>query len=216
MKASFLHTHALAVTGILAATVLTGCHTTSLQSIWKAPDHKGGPVQKLAILAVADKGLVRGGFENRFTTALAKGGQAAFATYETLALPEIKANKDAAATRLRQAGADTILILRFVNSSTRVSEVRESRELHVPVTTGMYTDGWYDWYSVAFVDMSTVRSSTRKDVYLDTSVFDLTTGKRIWSCASDTTVKDDVDRLDLADAFVARVVAALRKDGLVR
>lgn len=216
MKSGIHQTHTLLAALLSAAALLTGCQTTSVKSTWKAPDASASPVRKVALVAVADQGLVRGGFENRFVTALAGNGQPAFATYEMIGLQDIKADKDAAAARFRAAGADSILIVRLVNSATRASEVRESRELNVPVTTGVYSDGWYDWYSVAFVDMSTVRSSTRQDVFLESRLFDLATGKRLWTCTTDTVVKDDVDRLVVVDAFVAKIVAALRKDGLVR
>jgi hypothetical protein len=82
--------------------------------------------------------------------------------------------------------------------------------------TGLHSDTWYDWYSVAFMDMSTIRASTRQNVFLETSLFNLNTGKQLWSCITDTVVKDEVDRLELADAFVAKVTALLRKDGLIR
>ncbi len=200
----------------LAAALCVGCQSTSIKTAWKAPDFKGAPVQKTAILAVADEGLVRGGFENRFANEFSKGGQAALTTYKILPLQEIKANKEAAAAQLRQAGADSILILRLRDTSTRFAEVRETRDAFVPVTTGHYVDGWHDWYTVAFTDMATVRGSTRQDVLLETGLFDLNTGKQIWSCLTDTVVKDDVDKLKLADAFVAKVASALRKDGLIR
>jgi hypothetical protein len=201
---------------IMAVGLFTGCHTTSIKSAWKSPDYKGGPVQKVALVAVADEGLVRGGFENRLAKELAKQGQAALATYQTLGLQEIKANKEAAAAKLRQAGADSILILRLVDISTQFAEVRQSREAFVPVTTGVYYNGWYDGFSVGFTDMSVIRGSTSQDVRIGVSLFDLNTGKQLWACTTDTVVKDDVDRLKLADAFVAKVVVALRKDGMVR
>jgi hypothetical protein len=216
MNTKFLQFLTLGATAATLLAVCAGCHTTSIKTTWKSPDYAGGPVQKVALVAVADRGLVRGGFENRLAGELKKTGQAALTTYETLSLEEIKANKEGTVTNLRQAGADCVMILRMVDSTTRFAEVRQSPGLFVPVTTGMYYDGWYDYYSVAYVDLSVIRGSTRQDIVMDTSLFDLKTGKRLWSCVTGTVIKDDVDKLKLADAFVAKVVAALRKDGLVR
>jgi hypothetical protein len=216
MKARPLPILTFTTVAIVVVALSTGCHTTSIKTAWKAPDYSGGPVQKVAVLAVADDGLVRGGFENRFVNELTKGGQAAFTTYKLRGLREIKANKEESAAQFRQTGADSILILRLVDTTTQFADVRQSREAFVPVVSGVNPDGWYDYYSAAFTDMSVVRGSTRQDVFLDTTLFNLSTGQRLWSCVTDTVVMDDVDRLKLADAFVAKVVAALRKDGLVR
>ncbi len=203
-------------TTAIAVMLCAGCHTTSIKTAWKSPDFASGPVQKVAVVAVADEGLVRGGLENRFFNQFAKRGQQALTTYKTLALQEIKDDKEGAAAKLRQAGADSVLILRLVDTTTRSAEVRQSREAYAPGTAGLPGDGWYNWYSAAFTDMSIIRGSTRQDVFLDTTLFDLGTGKRLWSCVTDTVLKDDVDRLKVADAFVAKVVAALRRDGIVR
>jgi hypothetical protein len=206
----------MAAFALAGALVLSGCSSTSIKTTWKSPAAPSGPVKKVAVLAVADQGLVRGGFENRFTKQLAAQGQAAFTTYETLPLTEIKTNKEGAAAILRQAGADSVLILRLVDSSTRVAETRHAGSLYAFMPSDTDTAGWYDFYSVALNDMGVIRDSVRHQVFLETSLFDLTTGKRLWSCATDTILKEDVDRLEVADAFVAKVVGALRKDGLVR
>ena len=39
--------------------------------------------------------------------------------------------------------------------------------------------------------------------------------QRLWSGITQTVLKEDVDRLTEADAFVAIVVNAMRKDGLI-
>jgi hypothetical protein len=51
---------------------------------------------------------------------------------------------------------------------------------------------------------------------LDTSLYDLKSGQRIWSCITETTILETDDKLEIADEFVAKVVAAMHKDGMVR
>jgi hypothetical protein len=216
MKVSFPPAHLLAATVVATAVLWTGCASTSVKSTWKSPDYHGGPVQKVAILAVEDRGLVRSGIENRFANQLNSQGQSAFATYEMLGLAATKANREEAATKLRQAGADSVLLVRLVDSSLRSAEVRQTHQAFVPYATGFANDGWYDCFTVAFMDMSVVRGSTRQNLYLDIGLFDLSTGKRLWNCVTDTLVREDSNRLEVVDAFVAKVVATLRKDGLVR
>lgn len=198
------------------ALCLCGCASSSIKQSWKAPAYQGGPVQKIAVVAVDERGLVRQGFENRFVRDLRGNGQEATATFELLGLPEIKADKAAAAARLGEAGATAVLVVRLVDQATYSREVQATHERWVPTVAGYAGYGWYDCYSVAFMNMGTTWGSTTQKVYLDTSLFDLKTGQRLWSALTLTTLKEDADRLAEADSLIAKVVAAMRQDGLVR
>jgi hypothetical protein len=60
------------------------------------------------------------------------------------------------------------------------------------------------------------RAEDRDYYFLETSLYDLNTGNRLWSCLSEAVVKERADRLEIADALVASVVEQMRKDGAVR
>jgi len=209
----------LALFTVSAAACLAGCAASSVEKKWKSPEHSGGPVQKVAVIAVDERGMVRKGFENRFVRDLGEQQQAAMVTYDLLALPEIKADKEAAAKAFTTGGADSVMIVRLVNSSSTSRQVEARPEAYVPVTTGFdsyYSYGWYDYYSVAFMDMGASWGTTKQYLYLDTSLYNLKSGKRIWSTITRTTLKEDSDRLVEVDRLTAKVVAAMRKDGMVR
>ena len=195
---------------------LGGCATSSVKQSWKSPSYQGGPAQKVAVLAVDERGLVRTAFENRFVRDLRGHAQEALATHELLGLTAIKADKEAAAARVRAAGAEVVLIVRLVDQTTRSRQVQATPALFVPTVTGYGDCGWYDYYTVAFTDMGVVWGSTKQDIYLESSLFDLKTGRRLWSALTLTVLRDDLDRLVEADSLVAKVVDAMRKDGLVR
>ena len=201
----------------VAALVLAGCATSSLKQSWKSPTYQGGPVKKVAVLAVVERGLLRQGFENRFVRDFRAQQQEAIFTYDLLSLPEIKADKAAAAARLRAAGADAVLVVRLVDQVSYDRQVRATSEHWVPTITGFGSNyGWYDYFDVAFMDMGTVWSSNRRKIYLDSSLHDLATGKPLWSGLTVTTLDDSTDGLVAADGLIAKIVAAIRKDGLVR
>lgn len=195
---------------------LGGCATSSVKQSWKSPSYQGAPVQKIAVLAVDERGLVRVAFENRFVRDFKAHAQEALATHELLGLTAIKADKEAAAVRVRAAGADAVLIVRLVDQTTRSRQVQATPALFVPTVTGYGDCGWYDYYTVAFTDMGVVWGSTKQDIYLESSLFDLKAGRRLWSALTLTVLRDDMDRLVEADSLVAKVVDAMRKDGLVR
>ncbi len=193
----------------LVAALLCSCVGTSLKQTWKSPDYRGGPVGKVAAVAVDERGDVRRAFENRFVSQLQKQGTPAVPTYNLLSLAEIKADKSAAAERLRAAGADTVLIVRLVDSSFSYGETRLDSAPWRPY------DSWYGYYTVAFAGMGTTYGSLKQKVRLETSLFDLKTSKPIWSGLTDTVTAYDTDRVAEIDKIVAKVLGAMRKDGVI-
>ena len=201
---------------ITASFLLVSCAATKVMTTWKAPDYQGGPVHQVAVLAVDERGLVRQGFENRFVKQLRATSQGALVTHDLLSLPEIKADKNAAVSRVRQAGADTVLIVRLVDGYTTTRQVAATTPQYVEVVTGTGSTGWYDYYTVAYTDMATVWGSTTQTACLETSLYDLSTNRRLWSCVTETVLKDGLDKLTEADLLVTKVLTAMRKDGVVR
>lgn len=197
------------------AALLCSCAATSVKQTWKAPECQQ-PVGKIAVLTIEERELLRQGFENRFVAQLKKAGASALVTYDLLSLPEIKKDKRAAADRFRASGAEIILILRLVDVGTSYRESRAGSERYSPVLTGINSVGWHDYYSVGFADMSSTYGSLKQTVYLETSLYDLNTEKRLWSGITQTVVKEDMDRVAEMDPLVGKIVAAMRKDGVVR
>ena len=198
------------------ALCLGGCATSSIKQTWKAPG-ASGPVAKVAVIGVDERGLVRQGFENRFVRDFKAVGQEAVVTHDLMGLPEIKADKVAAAQRLRSAGADSVLIVRLVDQVSYDRQVRATAEREVETITGVGDYyGWYNYYEVAYTDFGVVWSSSEQKIHLDSSLFDLATGKRLWSALTLTTLKDKTDRLTAVDDLISEVVQAMHKDGIIR
>ena len=196
------------------AALFCGCAATKLEQTWKAPDCPQ-PVGKIAVLAIDERGLVRQGFENRFVKQLAKTGAPAVVTYDLLSLHQIKEDKRAAAERFRATGAQAVLIVRLSGKASSFHETRAGNERYVGTVTGMDTAGWYDYYSVAFMDMSPTYGSLKQTAYIEASLYDLNTEKRLWSAETETALKENMDRVAEMDPVVEKFVAAMRKDGVV-
>ncbi len=196
--------------------LLCSCAGTKIKQTWKSPVYEGGAVGKVAVVGVVDRGLLRQGVENRFVRQLSEKAQPAVTTFDLFTLPEVKENKDAAADQLRAAGAEAVLIVRLANSALNYREMRVGPERYAGVATGFESWGWYDYYTVAFVDLSTTYSSTQEKVYVDASLFDLRTEKHLWSAMTKTVLDYDTDGLAELDSLVAMVVKRMRADGMVR
>jgi hypothetical protein len=198
-----------------ALALLCSCASTSVEKTWKAPDYQAGPLTKLAVLAVDDGPGVRRGFENRFANQIQKSGATASTTFNLISLPEINKDKPAAAARIRETGAEALVIIRLVDASSSYREMRPGAERYTETITGMGTGYWYDYYSVAFMDMGATYGSLKQKVFLETGVFDLKTAKRLWAGTTKTVVTESMDRAEEADNIVSKVVAAMQKDGVL-
>lgn len=195
---------------------LCGCATTALKETWKSPTHTSGPVQKIAVLAVDERHQFRASVESHFVFQLDQRGQGAFMTHDLMSLPDIKADKAAAAAKLGAQGADALLLVRLAGSASSFGEVRATQGAYTPVLGGYETGDWYNYYTVAFTDMSAVWGHSKRETYLETSLFDLKTGQRIWLGVTQTVLKEEADRIEALSDLVTKILTALRKDGLVR
>jgi hypothetical protein len=204
---------------ILAAVALTAllssCAATSVKSTWKSPDAQGTRMNKLATLAVDERPLLREGFENRLAGQLQKGGATAFTTVKMIALDEINHDRAGAAERFRAAGAEGLVMVRLVDAATYYREFRAGPEVYAETINGFDTWGWYNYYSVAYTDMGVTYGSEKIKIYLETVLFDLKTGKRLWSGLTETTFTEGMDRLAEMDRIVEKAVTAMRTAGMV-
>jgi len=198
------------------AILLCACATTTVKQTWKSPNCPAGPVKKVAVVVVADQANVRPGLENRFALDIGRQGQPAMATVGLLSLAQLKENKEAAAKLFREAGADSILIVRLVDKATYNRQARSTPGTMVPVITSSAGYGWYGYYEVVFMDLSAQHGTLRDDLFIESSLFDLNSGERLWFALSKTILKEDADKLVVADEMVAKVTEAMRKDGLIR
>jgi hypothetical protein len=204
----------IATTSVLTA-LLCSCASTSVKHTWKSPEYHDGPQTKLAVLTIEERGMLRQAFESRFAIQLRKQGASVVTTFDQLSLPEINRDKPAAAERLRSAGAEGLVMLRLMDISASYDVTRPGPERWAPYVTGIESGYWYDYYSVAFADMSPTYGNLKQKVFLETSLFDLKTGKRVWSGLTQTVFTDTMDRVAEMDKIVGKVVAAMRQDAMV-
>src|SRR3974390_827324 len=134
--------------------LLCACAATSVKKTWKSPDAQNLPLKNIAVLTVDNRLLLRKGFENRLARQLESRGVSVVRSYETLSLPEIEQDKKAAAERLRAAGAPTIAILKLGDAPSHYRESRPGPEAYTEMITGYAYGPWYDYYTVAYLDMS--------------------------------------------------------------
>jgi hypothetical protein len=197
------------------AAFLCSCAATSVEKTSKAPDSHP-PSGKIAVLTVDERKDLRIGFENRFATYLGRAGTPASTTFNLLSLSEIKQDKQAAVQRLLGSGMEAVLVMRLVNVGRSYRESRPGGERYASTITGFETMGWYDYLSVGYMDMSPTYGNEKLSVILETGLYDLKTEKRLWSGITETVLKEHMDRVAEMDPLVEKIIAAMRKDGVIR
>lgn len=202
--------------GIALLTGLCSCATSSLKRTWISPDYTGGPVKSVAVVVVADRPEVRQILEGQFSYQLEQRGHPAVRVGQLMSLEEMKADREATAAKFREAGATSVMIVKLVGSEMRLNETQETAHRYGMVATGDEGFGWYGYYLTSLTDMAVVRSNLRADLFLETSLHDLVSGRRLWAGVTQTKLGENTDRLEEVEPLVSALIAGMRKDGVIK
>ncbi len=203
------------IAGCTLALLLCSCTGTSLKQTWKSPDYPGGTKTRLAVVAVDERTDVRKAVESRLVRQLRQAGASAAPTYDRFSLAQMNQDKAAAAQRLQADGTEAVVIIRLRDLASFYRESRPGPERYAEVITGYEMGPWYDYFTVAYMDMNVTYGNLKQKLYLETSIFDLKTATRLWSGLTQTVLTETMDPLPQMDKIAAKVVAAMQKDGLI-
>jgi hypothetical protein len=183
--------------------MLISCATTRLTAVQKNEDYKGGPIKKIAVLAVAKVPFIRNLFENDFVTALKARGVDAIPTYPVIPTVQL-ADRDLVVAKVKTLGTDAIIATRLLD--------RKTVETYVPQTYAVpsYYGDWGSYYGF----VSTGYTVQEEFAYLETNVYDTKTGQLIWTARSETSLasKDE----SLIKSFIKVVVDRLTADRVIK
>jgi hypothetical protein len=167
------------------------------------------------VVVIDERGFLRQGFENRYVTQLQNDGATGYTTFNLLPLPDINQDKAAAAEKLKTVGAQAVIVMRLMDITTIYHESRPGSEQYADVVNGFEMGTWYNYWTVAYQDMSPTFGNLKQKVFLETSIFDLNSAKRVWSGLSQTTIPESMDRVAEMDEIVAKFLTAMRRDGMI-
>ena len=198
----------VSIMAAVLAVVIAGCTSSSLKQTAKSPSYSGGPVKNVAVLAMTGRDFYRQAIENHFVAYLKEGGQSAIITHNLLAAPVTKADRPGAIARLREAGADSVMLVRLVDSATYSQQARAG--------SGAFTSSAEEayWYLGARPDVTW--NSLQTDVYIETSIHALESSERIWSGTTRTVLKENTDIIKKIEPLARKLFASMRQDGVIR
>src|SRR5512143_2304823 len=174
------------------------CATTTLTAVWKGESYKGS-VRKMAVIGVSKKPVIRNLFEDECVRELRARGTDAVASYTFLPFDQL-ANKEAVHSKIRELGADAVLMARLVDT--------KSVQTYIPgqvYVVPSYYYGWGGYYGNVFATPGhTVQDEY---AYLETNVYDVKTEQLIWSARSETWMADSDQ--ETIKSFIGVIIARL-------
>ncbi|HTN94552.1 MAG TPA: hypothetical protein VMJ33_08230 [Gallionella sp.] len=162
------------------ALLFTACATTELTSVWKDPSYQARPA-KILVIGVARNPINRRIFEDEFVSQIKAHGTDAIASYTVL--PDTQQeDREAIAAKVKQLGADTILITRLV--SKRIMQTYVPGTAYIPPP---YYGYWPDYYGYGYRYLYTP-GYIAEDEYavIETNLYEAKSDKLVWAASSET------------------------------
>lgn len=192
---------------IFATLLLTACATTQVNSVWKDPSYQTRPT-KIMVIGVAKNALERRLFEDEFAMQLKAHGTEAIASYTVLS-DQQQDDQAAIAAKVKELGADTILISRMVSKKTVKTYVPGN-----PYYPPFYYDTWPDYYGYGYRYMRSP-GYIAEDEYavIETNLYEARNDKLVWAASSETVLSNS-DQI-MIKSYIGMMVNSMAGHGLL-
>jgi hypothetical protein len=162
-------------------TQLAACSTTYISSLWKDPTYQVKP-HKIMIIGIAKSAANKRTLEDDFAKQIKLQGTDAVSSYAIL--PDDKdGNKNAIAAKMKEQGADAVLITRIANRKTVYTNLLE---VYAPPQS--YRT-WQNYYEYGYGNITSPNNvEETKYAVMETNMYDAGNDKLIWSASSETEI----------------------------
>lgn len=170
----------------LSLLTLTSCAATSqLTTSWADPAAANRSLKKVVVVGATPNAAVRRMYEDTFASDLKARGIDAIPSYTIVG--EGQLNKDEASAKLKELGADAVIVTRLVD--------KQQYENYYPPTYSTYAapsayyGGWYGYYSMGYSYMSSPGYVEQGQIYrVETNMYDVQNDKLLWSGITESTL----------------------------
>ena len=184
--------------------LLASCATTKVTEAWKDEQFRG-TIRKAAVVGVFREPDTRKIFEDEFADRLRARGVEAVASHKFIPDAEMP-DKDVVIGKIRNVGADTVVVTRILDTET-VQTIVPGRSYLVPQYYGYYGTYYTHIHEPGYIVQEGV-------TYAETNLYRIGDEKLIWSGRSRTELS--ATRYELIQAFVKAMLERLSADGLIR
>lgn len=192
---------------MLGALLLTACATTRINAVWKDPEYQARPA-RIMVIGVAKQPLKRRLFEDEFVAQLKARGTGAIASYTVLADKQ-QEDQQAIASKVKELGADTVLITRMVSKKTV--------QVYVPGTVYYpppYYGTWPAYYGYGYQHLYSPGYITESEyAIIETNLYQTGNDKLVWATSSETMLSDS-DKSTIK-SYIGIMVKTMVENGLL-
>ncbi len=171
------------------ALLLTACASTQLHAVWRDPAYQARPA-KIMVVGVAKNPINRRLFEDEFVLQLKARGTEAIASYTVLS-DKLQSDHEAIAAKVKELGADTILITRLVSKKIVQTYIPGTRYYPPP-----HYGSWPNYYGYGYRYMQTPGYIVEDEyAVMETNLYEAKDDKLVWAASSETGILDSNQNL---------------------
>jgi len=195
----------------LALAALGACAApTQLTSDWADPNQAGQSYKKVVVVGITPKAAGRRAYEDAFSAQLQSRGIEAIPSYTFGGTGQI--DKDAAMAKLKEIGADGVLVTRLIDKET-VQNYYPPTYASVP---SAYYGGWYGYYSMGYSYMYSPGYVEENKVYrVETNLYNVNNDKLAWSGLTETTLTSSDAPESEIDPLIRTLMASMEKHHII-
>ncbi len=203
----FKKCRSIIILSVLSSMFIAGCATTKINSVWTDVNYQGKP-RKVMIIGMSKILANKRTLEDEFVKQIRLNGTNAIAGYSVLS-EDNDSDKERVAAKMKELGADTVLITRITDRKTVYTDVRN--RLYYPPTN--YTS-WRNYYDYSYVSSNSAGYSEEiKYAVIETNIYDADNDKLIWSASSETEISGTDQKF--IKSYVGFIVDSLVKQKLL-
>ena len=196
---------------VLAALVTSSCASRNkVVTEWKDPAYTARGGQKVVVMAVAENEIAGRIWETEMARQLTAHGFEVVTGSSIMGTTGTRPDSAAVAAKISDSGAGLVMVTRML--------AIDKESTYVPGTTyvapGAYWNGYYGLYTHAYSALESPGYLEQNTVVrLETSVFDVPTGKLVWGGLSESFNPSSTE--SLAESVTRKIVNRFESSGLI-
>jgi hypothetical protein len=199
------------------ALLIQGCQSTNFTASWTTPDHTARNFKKLLIVGMSRNIPARTTVEDEvvYWMRLKKINAVSASDVLPVDRSQVPKEKEAIKKILDNEGFDGVLTVSLMDVKRETRYVQGSNYYAPATFYGGYYGSFYSYYPNMYSNVYQpgyyVNSQT---IYLETNLFDVSSGDLIWSAQSDTQDKSEID--ELANSYAKGLVSHVLKRNIIQ